>query len=885
MKKRKSHYPVIAIVLFMILFGGSAFAGVSGKISGVVEDDQTGAPLIGATIRVVGTSIVTKTDEDGEYFLIGVPVGKYDLAVSHVGFEYLIKKNVRVLVDLTTPVDFGINEVATQLTDEVVVYASEAIIQKDLTESRITFTSDRMRELPNTISLQSVLGNYPGVVEDRQQQLHVRGGRSGQTAYFYDGFSIQDPFIMGPGIRVMPNALEELSLSSGGFGAEYGDAISGVVNAVTRIGGPEYHGRFRSYESMTHQYDVTTGDWNNSLETFGNRSLAFDLSGPILGADGKKYNFYAAGEYLRNNGYLPHDWALSYTGAVKLSLQPLRNLKLTTNLSFEKTEGDIYDHRDVNGRSYDFNLDGLPAFERDAYLAGLSGNLYINERTILTASLSSFSTKRLQAPRHLLDVHYTDWEGYSVGANGIYDGTVHKDNYWDNPDYNDAYEATGFTTGDDFNPTYSLRHTKYTSITSNLLRQIGKSNQVNLGFEWRKYDIEMDYRQFFNNKPYGETYQSNPTYSSAYIQDKIEYEHFIINAGLRLSYRSANIDFNSTPDTTATWVKSNSNIKLSPRLGVSFPIGVQTAMHFNYGIYFQTPEFGARYINPQGDLNSGVPLLGNPNLLPERTTAYELGVDHVIDNTWRLDLTAYFKDIKDLVTTRQYDKGSPTEYTKYVNEDYGSAQGFDLEIKKLSSGVFSGAVSYGYMIAKGNGSDALEPYYNFGTADSTLPVSKYPLDFDQRHTLVGHLDWKFPTDWKGSLAGIAIPNNWGLSLAGNYGSGLPYTETDSQGNRLSGRNEGRLPAYYTVDMKFNKNFDVWAGKLLTFFVEVDNLFDRRNIINVYTRTGLPDDDRNAYGDGLATNQIELDGADLLYDHDPQNYSPPRTVRTGFEISF
>jgi hypothetical protein len=124
-----------------------------------------------------------------------------------------------------------------------------------------------------------------------------------------------------------------------------------------------------------------------------------------------------------------------------------------------------------------------------------------------------------------------------------------------------------------------------------------------------------------------------------------------------------------------------------------------------------------------------------------------------------------------------------------------------------------------------------------------------------------------------------------LNMVGYFGSGLPYTKTDQFGNRLGERNEERLPAYYSVDMRFHKNLRLSRDRLLTWFVEVDNVFNRRNIINVYTRSGLPDNDYLNQGSGLALNEQDMEEANRLIDHDPQNYSPPRTIRTGLELKF
>ena len=329
---------LIPLVFLVLLAAPQLRAGVSGKISGEVYDAQTGEPIVGATVQIRGTSLATSTDEDGEYFVINIPIGKYEVSVNSIGHETVTTKGVRVLVDLTTPVDFVLESEVVDIGEEVIVYASAPIIQRDLTESKVIFTADRLRDLPNIVTIQSVLTNYPGVVVGRDERLHVRGGRSGQVAYYYDGFSVQDPFYNTAGIHIMPSALEELTLTSGGYTAEYGEALSGVINAVTREGGADYHGGIRIYEGVTHPYDVRTGEWG-SLERVGNRSVAFNLSGPVPGAASQRLTFFTAGEYLTDETSLPTNGSDDYTWTAKLAAQPTPRITVKTNVSLYRAKG------------------------------------------------------------------------------------------------------------------------------------------------------------------------------------------------------------------------------------------------------------------------------------------------------------------------------------------------------------------------------------------------------------------------------------------------------------------------------------------------------------------------------------------------------------------
>ena len=123
------------ILSIVLIFPVLIFAGTTGKIAGIVLDTKTDEPIPGATIRVVGTDIATQTDVDGEYFIINLPPGKYTVTVSSVGYQSLQKENVRVLLDLTTPVDFDFEQVDIPLDRQVKVYAERPPIQKDMTAS------------------------------------------------------------------------------------------------------------------------------------------------------------------------------------------------------------------------------------------------------------------------------------------------------------------------------------------------------------------------------------------------------------------------------------------------------------------------------------------------------------------------------------------------------------------------------------------------------------------------------------------------------------------------------------------------------------------------------------------------------------------------------
>ncbi len=890
LKKAVVVLPVF-LLMCMIILPPMVRAGTTGKIAGIVEDSKSGEAIPGATVRVEGTDFVTQTDADGEYYFLNLPAGVYNLSVTMMGFGELEKQDVRVLLDLTTPVDFEIQQVDMPLKRQIKVYAERDPIQRDLTASRSIVTSDRMAEIPNSVTVQAILANMSGTVVDRDNGFHVRGGRDGQVSYTYEGFSVQDPFYDIAGIRIMPDALEELNLTSGGFTAEYGEAMSGVVNAVTKEGSRNYHGKIKMYDGYTRPWDVSTGSFEGLTRT-NNNTVSYNLSGPIPMLSSKTATFFVASEWLRNDGYLPHNKGESWTHTAKLNWQPTPNMKLTGIGSLYRNEYQNYFHRDVNGISYDFNLDGLSKTKKNADLWGLKGNYNLSSNSILSFSFNHFYTESKTAPESLFDTYWDQWPGYSVNDSGVYNGTIDDNNYLASSDY----YWIGYTTGNDFDPTYVHRIAKYNAFSSTVTSQINREHQFRLGGELRDYRINWDAKQFYNDQPYGEKYAQSPVVAMAYFQDKMETRDFVINVGMRWDYFNSEVDYWNNVIQKNYRIKSKSKSYVSPRLGVSHPVSENSVIRFNYGYYYQAPTYQYMYTNIQADQNQGIPIFGYPDLQDERTISYELGLNQMINEDYRLDVTAYYKDIDNLISARPVyrDDGSlvPSNsgypIAMYSNDDYGSVQGLDITFEKIGRGNFSGSFIYSYMVARGNASNSTEAYYSFIVDTSTvLPVQEYPLDFDQRHTATLNLSYRVPRDWKGRAFGMNIPGAWGLNFLGRYGSGMPYNVLDESGRQV-GVNEGRLPSNYTVDMRFYKNlFMPRTDSYFSFFVEVDNLFDRRNVIDVYGNTGRPDVDRNI-NDVIGTTAEETQAKRELYTlfaKDPTHYSKPRTIRLGLEYNF
>ena len=849
-------------------------------------DKATGDELPGATIRVIGTQFAVKADLDGEYYIINLPVGEYSLSVTMMGYETTIIQDVRVLMDLTTPIDFDLNESPLEMQKSVTVLAQRPLIQRDNTSSGTIVTRDEIATLANSGSLNAIISNANSTVVGSDGGVHIRGGRTGTISYYFDGFSIQDPFYSDLGMRVVPEALEELSLTSGGLSPEYGEALSGVVNAITREGMDKYHGRIKASDGMTHKYNVTTGEFE-SLSRTNTHSVAADLSGPLpfLTIGKQPATFFAAGEVIRDGGYLPHNRRKSYSTAGKVVMFPTSRIKLSFNGSYYFADAQRYRHRDNNGYSYDFNLDGSGKFEDEAYLIGFKADYNKSSNTVFSFAANHFRTQTKFAPEHLFDKYWSEWPGYSE-ENGVYNGTIQDSNYTADP----AYIYFRFTGGDDFYPVYQEQFSAYSGAKFSMLSQLNKYHQIKAGIDMRHYELHWDSRQFFNQLPYGETYTAFPWFGAGYVMDKIELNDLVVNIGGRFDYLYTDINYWNDPVAHDYRKKSSAKLQWSPRLGISHPVSENSVLHFNYGYLFQAPQASILYTNLNGELNSGFPLFGNPDLKAEKTIYYELGMTQLLGDNLRLQLTTYYRDIRNMIGARQVVDGLNT-YTIFSNSDYGSAKGFDCSLESTRGRRLNWSMHYSYMIARGNASDPYEWYSDYFTVSEDIrpeiPTKEFPLSYDQRHNLTAVLDFRVARFERVNVKGISIPDAWGVNFLARYGSGLAYTRTDNKGQRIGTLNGERMPYTLRFDMRFNKDFYLTqaSNSFVSFFVEVVNLLDRRNVRNVYSNTGRPDD----YGSDIlnltsATYEQEVYYNSLM-EKDPQNYEPPRQVRMGLEFNF
>ncbi|MFQ6615582.1 MAG: carboxypeptidase-like regulatory domain-containing protein, partial [Fidelibacterota bacterium] len=223
------------IAAVVLTCGNVLTAGVTGKIAGTVIDSESREQLIGANIIVEDTDFGAASDVNGYFVILNVPPGAYNVRASMIGYADYTIQGIRVEIDLTTTIQF---EMTSEIlaAEEIVVTAERRIIREDVAGSQKSITSDRIGELP-AVGIEDVLGLEAGITSD----LGIRGSGRDQALFMVDGVVLRDERDNNPITQIPLSAVGEISVQTGGFGAEYHNVRSGVVNVVTKEGHPKYY--------------------------------------------------------------------------------------------------------------------------------------------------------------------------------------------------------------------------------------------------------------------------------------------------------------------------------------------------------------------------------------------------------------------------------------------------------------------------------------------------------------------------------------------------------------------------------------------------------------------------------------------------------------------
>ena len=267
----------IRIVLFAFMCTSFLIAQ-SGKISGVVKDKSTGESLPGVNVIVEGTSLGASTDVDGFYVILNVPVGRHEVRFTYVGYSERRVSDVIVNIDNTSTLNAELAE-EVNVGDVVVVTAQRELIRRSETNSRQIKNSEEIKNMPIT-SVQDVVALTSGVVRTgNSNNVNVRGGRLEDTAIMIDGVNTNSVNDGQSRSRLNRNAIEEVTVQSGGFGSEFGGVMSGLIQTTTKTGSSKYNFVF---EAVGDGLGTEQGDTFLGSNTNGYRNINLSVGGPII---------------------------------------------------------------------------------------------------------------------------------------------------------------------------------------------------------------------------------------------------------------------------------------------------------------------------------------------------------------------------------------------------------------------------------------------------------------------------------------------------------------------------------------------------------------------------------------------------------------------------
>ncbi|MBT3229739.1 MAG: TonB-dependent receptor [Candidatus Marinimicrobia bacterium] len=595
-------------LIFSLLIVSSMHAQTTGKIAGKIRDAENKEFMIGVNVIIEEAGVGAVTDEHGYYDIINLTPGTYTVKVSMIGYEIYVVEDVRVSTNRTTYLDADINSSIMEGAT-VVVTASKISTKRDQTSTVKNISSEDIEVLP-VESIGAVVNMQAGVVAG-----HFRGGRSGEVSYLIDGIQVDEVFGGNSAtVSVETEAVQDLEVITGTFNAEYGNAMSGIVNAVTKNGSKEFHASVSSsiatyFTSNTYEGEKDiflglepfglTGNKEDRFNLNTNYDNKFMITGPILGdrigffinyreqstaghLNGiRRFNVWDVSDYSSADSL---EWDDVHTGdSAFVSMGSSKHSSLLTKLSFKpspKLRSSIMFNRNVDewsgyshankykpdGRNKNYGNTDFIAFQLNHML---SNSLFYDIK--LSQSTNYYGNYLFKDPQS-----YTIAEEFSQ-INGIWyaaGDTV----------YNYIHELYA----NSFGPGFSYGgqdkgHTERETITKNakfdLTWQVNNTHSLKTGVQLSQHDItssyhliknayagtdnEYDYKPVTlgNNTLDADSYTKKPIDGSFYIQDKMEFDEMVINVGLRYDYFDANTVYPSqrrNPSNSSTYYVKDS---------------------------------------------------------------------------------------------------------------------------------------------------------------------------------------------------------------------------------------------------------------------------------------------------------------------------------------
>ncbi|HZY11037.1 MAG TPA: carboxypeptidase-like regulatory domain-containing protein, partial [Bacteroidota bacterium] len=886
----------------------------------------------------VKTTFGATTDIEGRYTILNIPPGIHSLRASLVGYNPITINEVKVSIDLTTEQNFDLTEVVLE-QQEVVITAERPLIQKDITASTAIVGKELIKELAVT-EVRDIIQLQAGMVSSGGD-LHLRGGRKGQIAFQVDGVPVTDAYDGSNTIDIGANVIQELQVVSGAFNAEYGQAMSGIVNIVTKDGDNTLAGTFQTYSGayLSRKDDIF---WNiKKVDPVAIKSFEGSLSGPVIE---DKLFFFLNSRYYYNTGHL-------YGKRVFLTTDRSREDPSSVGSNFIITQnGDgSFVSMNSNKRAYaqgkltyrlmnDLKLTNNYIYDYQNYQdfdAGVRMTPDNNLQRFRNTHTNIFSINHVLSPASFYTLSFSYLrKGYEHFLfEDIYTGdttrpTLYVDNSLkQNPPY--SFDIGGTNTN------RFKRATTTLSVKLDWTTQANTEIALQWGGEIKRHEI------FFQNinlvpmldqsgqkvspfnvinppitSPDYDEYNHKPVEAALYLQSKFEAFHIIFNAGVRFDVLNPDgvilndptdpninsplkpenqfFDLNGNgvldtalgeqrktiSDRLGYWYRdASTKYQLSPRLGLAFPISAGGVVHFSYGHFFQLPGYELLYTNPAFKLGIGS---GNQGLFGNADLKPQKTIKGEIGIKQQLS-----EDIAADVTVFFEDF---RDLTGTQTEDI-LVFGRDRSYSKYTNSDFG--MSKGVVVK-------LEKRFTEGlaaTLDYTYSVTEGngSNPTDARNAVLGGAapeTFIAPLDWDqrhtmNLIVAYTKPHSYGCSIIGNFYAGQPYTPAVNKNSSVKQnafpRNSSYKPNIFNVDIRANKDFSI-GNITYSLFLRVFNLLDLNNPRTVYANSGDPLFSFDKLDAENINPKLYYNTLDELYTN-PGYFSEPRRVELGMSITF
>lgn len=910
------------LLLLSLIFSISTSAATTGKIAGTITDAVTGEPLIGVNVILEGSSYGAATDIDGYYTILNIPPGKYNLKASFIGYAPSTILDVEVNIDQTTLIDIRMQEESLEM-GEVVIVATQPVVQQDVSSSRANISAQEIESLPTTDANRAV--SLQAGIQSGSDGPVIRGGSASQTAYIVNGITMRDERDNTPYTAISMTSVEDIQVQTGGFNAEFGNIRSGIVNVVTKEGdkdkysfkfigryrpanpkhfGPSYHDPNEyfmrpfldpavawtgtengAWDEYTQRQYVTFEGWNSISQKSltdddptndltpeaarrlflwqhrrdtdidqGDYEMDMSFGGPVPVVSKSLGNLRFLASYRQNRSMyiipLATDDYKDFSGNLKLTSDLSTGMKLMVEGLYGRQHGTTDNNAGNSGiyRSADLIADNIDrvsyqdtrVFATDYWAPttverlsiGAKFTHVINPTTFYEAVVSRFSSDYSTNPGRYRDTSKVmNFGGYWTDEAPF--------GFQPNPSTGVDGMRMGVGMSNSRDSSFVAVYTGKFDITS----QLDKYNQFKAGLEIVVTDNQVNYAtydEYLSSSNTQSKWKTTPVRGGLYIQDKLEFEGMIANVGLRLDYLDPggewyvydkytdafSAKYSPGIDTLLPQEATEKQITLSPRLGIAFPISINSKLFFNYGHQRSIPTPENLYMLRRNGFTNAVTRIANPNADLEKTIQYELGYEHNLFDMFLLRVAGYYKDISLQRALVDYiSEDNSVSYSISETNSYADIRGFEFTLSKNRGQWVQGFFNYTYNVSTA-GRFGFRYYYE-NPADQRNYERESRDAYQERPVPrpFARLNLNFftPVDFGPEVLGYKVLSDWSISLLGEWTNG--YYLTWVGGGTLPGiENNFQWNDYWNFDMRISKKFDLGIIDL-ELFADISNLFN------------------------------------------------------------